>query len=196
MKQSLGKFNFENTENVHEASGYTHHEKEILFELLLHFGVPTVSQDDIRDDWELLRILLVKHSKGLDSEVNIGPENLKILEKFVQSLNTMSTKIMKEYQKPVGEILKRWKEEDKSDDSSSDTEMKNEDSKKDKKEEEEVNDFKIDILRIQAAHEYEKTNKRLVYDPDNDGFNFGYERALYFKVRMITFKIIRKEIIS
>ena len=36
----------------------------------------------------------------------------------------------------------------------------------------------------------------MVYDPDTDGFNFGYERALTFKVRINLFKIIRKEIIS
>ena len=62
--------------------------------------------------------------------------------------------------------------------------------------EEEVNDFKIDKERIKAAHEFEKVCSRLVFDPDNDGFNFGYERALTFKVRTNMFKIIRKEIIS
>lgn len=53
---------------------------------------------------------------------------------------------MKEYQKPVAEILQRWKEEDKSDDSS-DEEKKNEESKG-PKQEEELNDFTIDIERI------------------------------------------------
>lgn len=62
--------------------------------------------------------------------------------------------------------------------------------------EEEVNDFRVDKDRIKAAHEFEKSCQRLVYDPDNDGFNFGYERALTFKVRTNMFKIIRKEIIS
>ena len=75
-------------------------------------------------------------------------------------------------------------------------EKSNGDEKPKESKEEEVNDFKIDKERIKAAHEYEKTCQRLVYDPDNDGFNFGYERALTFKVRMNMFKMIRKEVIS
>lgn len=35
-----------------------------------------------------------------------------------------------------------------------------------------------------------------MFDPDCDGFNFGYERALTFKVRTNLFKIVRKEILS
>ena len=54
----------------------------------------------------------------------------------------------------------------------------------------------MDKERIKAAHEFEKTCSRLVYDPDGDGFNFGFERALTFKVRTNMFKIIRKEIIA
>lgn len=33
-----------------------------------------------------------------------------------------------------------------------------------------------------------------MFDPDSDGFVYGYEKALTFKVRYNMFKIIRKEI--
>lgn len=120
----------------------------------------------------------------------------------------MSAKILNEYRPHVQEILQQWKEEDEEEDtdesqSSSDTKTKPEKGAQPKEKqtpsankEEEVNDFKIDKERIKAAHEFEKVCNRLVFDPDNDGFNFGYERALTFKVRTNMFKIIRKEIIS
>ena len=66
-----------------------------------------------------------------------------------------------------------------------------------KKAEKEVrNDFKVDKDRIKAAHFYEESNQRMVFDPDQDGFNFGYEMALNFKVRYNMFRLIRKEILS
>eukprot|EP00347_Sterkiella_histriomuscorum_P008411 403345196 len=187
LKSSNGKYDFEKTDHVKEASGFSLVEKNKLYEILINYGVPTMSLEDARDDWELLKILLSKHCKGEDAETN---------------LNLMSTKIMKDYQKPVAEILAQWKEEEEND-SDEDDENKSEKSldengeKKDgSKKEEEVNDFKIDKKRISAAHEYEKTCQRLVYDPDADGFNFGYERALTYKVRMNMFKLIRKEILA
>lgn len=83
LKSTSGKLDFEKTDNLKEASGYTLAEKEILYELLLIYGVPTVSNEDTRDDWELLRIMLTKHCKGIDSDVSISPDNIKILEKFI-----------------------------------------------------------------------------------------------------------------
>jgi len=103
-------------------------------------------------------------------------------------MDVVSTKILKDYAQPVNEILKQWKEEEK--DNSSDS-----DSDKDS-DEESKNDFHIDKDRIRAAHFWEKTNKRLTFDPDQDGFNFGYEKALTFKVRVNLMRIIRKEILS
>lgn len=61
----------------------------------------------------------------------------------------------------------------------------------------EKNDFKIDWKRIKAAGEYEaKKGERLAYDPDKDGFDFGYEKAVSLRVRISLFRLIRKEVIS
>ena len=98
---------------------------------------------------------------------------------------------MKEYNGPVNEILKKWKEEKNASSkgsSSSSSESEDEERKR--------NDFRIDRQRIRAAHYYEKTHERLTFDPDQDGFNFGYEKALTFKVRVNMLKIIRKEVLS
>ena len=84
MKTSEKKvYDFESTDHVKEASGFSLLEKNKLYEILINFGVPTVSTEDLKDDWELLRILLTKHSKGLEAEANVAPENIKLLEKFV-----------------------------------------------------------------------------------------------------------------
>ena len=106
-------------------------------------------------------------------------------------MDVVSTKILKEYNNSITDILKKWKEEkakNSSKNSSSSSDSEDEESKK--------NDFRIDRLRIKAAHYYEKNNERLTFDPDQDGFNFGYEKALTFKVRVNMLKIIRKEILA
>ena len=36
----------------------------------------------------------------------------------------------------------------------------------------------------------------MIYDPDQDGFKFGFELALMIKVRINLFRIVRKEIAS
>ena len=124
---------------------------------------------------------------GTESIPNLAPECLSLLEKFVSQMDVVSTRILKEYTGPVSQILKQWKQEEKSSSSDSDS---------DSDEEEKNNDFHVDKDRIRAAHFYEKTNERLTFDPDMDGFNFGYEKALTFKVRVNMLKIIRKEILS
>lgn len=59
------------------------------------------------------------------------------------------------------------------------------------------NDFKIDKARIKAAMLFEaKTGHKSRFDPDNDNFDFGYEMALTFKIRLNLIKIIRKEIVA
>jgi len=74
--------------------------------------------------------------------------------------------------------------------------MSHDKKKAKKKDDEPKNDFRVDRERIRAAHYYEKKHDRLVFDPDNDGFNFGYEMALTFKVRFNMFRLIRKEILA
>ena len=61
----------------------------------------------------------------------------------------------------------------------------------------EETDFHIDYEKIKAVKAFEKSaGQRLLYDPDNDGFEFGFELALMIKVRINLFRIIRKEIAS
>lgn len=105
-------------------------------------------------------------------------------------MDVVSTKILKEYNTPVNDILKKWKQEKQNESKGSSSSSESEDEERKK------NDFRIDRNRIRAAHFYEKTHERLTFDPDQDGFNFGYEKALTFKVRVNMLKIIRKEILA
>ena len=59
------------------------------------------------------------------------------------------------------------------------------------------NDFAIDWTKIKAAFYHEKeSGQRLAYDPDSDGLDLGYEKAVQLRARINMFKIIRKEIAS
>jgi len=102
-------------------------------------------------------------------------------------MDVVSSKILKDYSKPITDILAKWKDEKKNQNNSSSQSSSSEDESDATK-----NDFRIDKERIKAAHFYEKTNERVTFDPDKDGFNFGYEMALTFKVRVNMLKIIRK----
>lgn len=75
-------------------------------------------------------------------------------------MDVVSTKILKEYNVPVNEILKRWKDE------SANSSKGSSDSSDSDDEERRKNDFRIDRTRIKAAHYYEKKNERLTFDPD------------------------------
>jgi hypothetical protein len=229
VKQHGDKFEFDKAEDIREtkeASGLSLNEKNILYEILINYGIPVCVTDESKEDYQLLKVLFAKYAKGEDAETNLSPESVKNLEKFIQNLNTISAKIISDYRIPVQEVLKQWKEEDEEESSpeEEDSDSSNNEKQQSGKEtasktashgsplakegaqqvvkkktppsNEEVNDFRIDKDRIRAAHEYEKSCNRLVYDPDSDGFNFGYERALTFRVRTNMFKIIRKEIIS
>ena len=101
----------------------------------------------------------------------------------------------------MNKIINQWKNEQE--DTSSDDEnissqekLKKREKKRLQKIEETKNDFRVDRERIKAAHGFEENNERLAFDPDQDGFNFGYEMALTFKVRINMFRLIRKEILS
>ncbi len=54
----------------------------------------------------MLKILFAKYAKGEDAETNVGPDAVRIVEKFIQNLNTISAKIISDYRAPVNEILK------------------------------------------------------------------------------------------
>ena len=59
------------------------------------------------------------------------------------------------------------------------------------------NDFHIDRSRLKAALNFEKSSGQWSrFDPDGDNFDFGYEMALTYKVRLNLIKIIRKEIVA
>lgn len=92
-------------------------EKNILYEILINYGIPVSATDESKEDYQLLKILFAKYASGEDAETNVGPEAVKNLEKFIQNLNTISAKIISDYRLPVSEILKQWKEEDEQDSS-------------------------------------------------------------------------------
>ena len=149
---------------------------------------------------------------GEESIPAIDNNSLLQMEKFVNQMDIVSTKILKDYGPAITEVMNVWKEKRKrrlekkaqkkairignsssSDSSSSSMESESEvDDVYDK----EQNDFRVDRRRIKAAHNHEKTHQRATFDPDFDGFNFGYEKALLLKVRMNLLKIIRKEILA
>lgn len=49
---------------VKEVSGFSFDEKHRLFELLTNFGIPVCAYDEGKEDWELLKTLLVKMTLG------------------------------------------------------------------------------------------------------------------------------------
>ena len=117
------------------------------------------------------------------TEEGDGSVDGKRIERFVGQLHIISQKIMEEYKERVASVISNWK--------------KNEEQEEGKaNKEDDRNDFRVDRDRIRAAHYLEENNQRLCFDPDNDGFNFGYEMALTFKVRFNMFRLIRKEILS
>lgn len=84
-------------------------------------------------------------------------ESTKQFERQLNKLIVASKKIIKDYSEPIGEILK----------------------KRNFSESTCLNDFSIDWKRIKAAFDHEKeSGLRLAYDPDQDGFNFGFEKAV------------------
>lgn len=117
-------------------------------------------ENEQKEDWRLL-MLLLQDRCGADFDPNMtNDDNLKNLERFVNQMDVVSFKILKEYSTVVNDVLKKWKEEkaNESKGSSSSSESEDEERKK--------NDFRIDRQRIKAAHFYEKKNERLTFDPD------------------------------
>ena len=57
--------------------------------------------DESKEDYQLLKILFAKYAKGEDAETNVGSESIKNLEKFIQNLNTISSKILSDYRQPI-----------------------------------------------------------------------------------------------
>ncbi len=58
-------------------------EKNVLYEILINFGIPVNPTDESKEDYQLLKILFAKYAKGEDAETNVGIESVKVLEKFV-----------------------------------------------------------------------------------------------------------------
>ncbi len=108
-KNNENTFHFEKADDIKEtkqASGMSLPEKNILYEILINYGIPVSVTDESKEDYQLLKILFAKYAKGEDAETNVGPEAIRTLEKFIQNLNTVSAKIISDYRLPVSEILK------------------------------------------------------------------------------------------
>jgi hypothetical protein len=109
VKQHGDKFEFDKAEDIREtkeASGLSLNEKNILYEILINYGIPVCVTDESKEDYQLLKVLFAKYAKGEDAETNLSPESVKNLEKFIQNLNTISAKIISDYRIPVQEVLK------------------------------------------------------------------------------------------
>ena len=91
-------------------------------------------------------------------------ENLKNLERFVIHLEMAADKILKEYAKPVSQIVKKWKKEEKGSDQSCSESAASQDSKK--KPKDLKYRYSVDPQRIKAAAFLDKTQKAYVFDPD------------------------------
>ena len=99
-QRSQGKFEFERVEDTamtKESSGFSLSEKHLLYEVLINFGIPYSAADESKEDYQLLKILFAKYARGEDADTSVSPERLKVLERFVQSLNTISAKILSDY---------------------------------------------------------------------------------------------------
>ena len=113
------------------------------------------------------------------------------MEKFVTQLDIVAGKILKDYQDPVRSTLTKHADGHVTDSSSSNS------SNHTVSEYQKNNDFHIDKNRLKAALSFEKKSGQWSrFDPDGDNFDFGYEMALTYKVRVNMIKIIRKEIVA
>lgn len=150
--------------------------------------IKTVNEE-VKEDWELLQTILETHFNNVSHVVQV--EKVGQLERFVQQMDLVASKIIRDYNEPIKEILGKKASQSTSDSSSSDSSdySDNEEVKK--------NDFHIDKKRVKAAQKFEnKFGQMTRFDPDCDNFDFGYEMALIYKVRVNLLKIIRKEIAS
>ena len=88
-------------------------------------------------------MLLLQDRCGADFEASMtSDESLKNLEHFVNQMDVVSTKILKEYNAPVITILKKWKEDKEK--SSKDSSSSSSSSSDSEDEERKKNDFRID----------------------------------------------------
>lgn len=94
----------------------------------------------------------------------------EMLEKFVNQMDAVSSRMIKDYSEPVNKILQNGIEETSND------------SQSDEDPELRTNDFHLNTDMLKAAEIFEKTSTfRVYFDPDGDNFNFGYEMALTLK---------------
>jgi hypothetical protein len=58
---------FDFSQKIKELSGFSFEEKSRIYEILINFGVPTVYKDENKEDWELLRTVLIKQTLGSET---------------------------------------------------------------------------------------------------------------------------------
>ena len=103
IKQQVTSFDF--GQKVKETSGFSLEQKLVLYEILTTYGIPCLPENEQKEDWRLL-MLLLQDRCGADFSPDItSDENLKNLERFVNQMDVVSTKIVREYNGPVNEIL-------------------------------------------------------------------------------------------
>lgn len=83
LELSHGCYDFEMQEGTKECSGLSIQEKNLLYDILVNFGVPVQQSDESKDDWELLRLMMVKQLSGEEVELLTSEDTVKSIEKFV-----------------------------------------------------------------------------------------------------------------
>ena len=73
-KNKLKLIDFE--KDIQEVSGFSFDEKHRLYELLTNFGIPVCAFDESKEDWELLKTLLVKMTLGQEVVPAISNDSL------------------------------------------------------------------------------------------------------------------------
>lgn len=136
----------------------------------------------------------------MDSVPDLGSQYSKSFERYVNKFLVASKKIIKDYQQPLesfrnstdGKNRHELKRTFSQSSMASQGNLSDEESKEDSNQ-----CFTIQWNKIRAANEFElQTGVKTVFDPDGDGFEFGYQEALTLMVRINLFKLLRREVIT
>eukprot|EP00347_Sterkiella_histriomuscorum_P020477 403337650 len=219
LVQIIGKseyqqgLSFEKAMNAQEPTGFTLDEKNMIYEILINVGVPVNSEG--KNDYGFIRNKLVKPDEegvqnqaqpeeikqqqdqpmadttnmqltAIDDQNKEGERNTaQNLERFIQRLRMVSQQIIQSHQQMNAQqsqieeekvnLIKQEQDEDLNEES---------------KQLEEKKKFE------QQEKQPISTKSRIInFDPDEDGFNFGYEKACIIHKNMNILQFIRKNLL-
>ncbi|CDW90426.1 transforming growth factor beta regulator 1 [Stylonychia lemnae] len=168
---------FEKPLNALEPTGFTLEDKNMIYETLINFGVPVNS--DGKNDYGFLRSQLMKIQTdsgvvNTNQNMNLGnndDQNKDAERNTAQNLERFIQRLRMESQKII--------------------QAKNA-----------IVDVDSDVNQDQLMREESKgeeipttKNKNVIFDPDEDGYNFGYEKACILHKNMNILQFIRKTLL-